>query len=257
MESIAVRLEDVTTGYASARERVEVSRGLTATLPAGRLTCLLGRNGAGKSTLLRTLAAFQRPLAGRIMLGDTDLAEYTPSGLARKIGVVLTDRIQARELTVGELVALGRAPYTDTWGRMDAADREAVSRAMEMAGVTRMASRRVSSLSDGERQRAMIAKALAQETPVILLDEPTAFLDYPAKVEMMMLLGRLAAEGGRTVMLSTHDVELALQTCDHVWLLDRERGLTEGSPAEIDLGEAFGSPNLTYDRAERRFRVLI
>lgn len=256
MERLSVILDDVTTGYTHGRERVEVSRGLSAKLPAGRLTCLLGRNGAGKSTLLRTLAAFQKPLGGRIMIGDKELAGLTSAELARMTGVVLTDRIQARELTVGELVALGRAPYTDTWGRMDAGDREAVGRAMEMAGVTDMAARRVTSLSDGERQRVMIAKALAQETPVILLDEPTAFLDYPAKVEIMLLLRTLASDGGRTVMLSTHDVELAMQTCEHVWLLDRSRGLTEGAPADIDLGDAFGSAHLGYDRATRTFKVI-
>lgn len=176
--------------------------------------------------------------------------------MARMAGVVLTDRIQARELTVGELVSMGRAPYTDTWGRLSDADREAVARAMEMTGIMDMKGRRVSSLSDGERQRAMIAKALAQDTPVILLDEPTAFLDYPGKVEIMRLLRTLASEAGRTVMLSTHDVELALRTCHHVWLLSRDTGLTEGAPEDIDLNPAFGSDTLRYDRATMTFRIV-
>lgn len=253
MGGLSVTLDSLATGYIRGREETVVSRGLTAALPAGRLTCLLGRNGAGKSTLMRTLAGFQKPLAGRILIGDSDISGLTPLGMARMAGVVLTDRIEARELTVGELVAMGRAPYTDTWGRLTDIDREAVALAMEMAGISEMEGRRVSSLSDGERQRAMIAKALAQDTPVILLDEPTAFLDYPGKVEIMRLLGTLASRAGRTVMLSTHDVELALRTCHHVWLLSRETGLTEGAPSEIDLNPAFGSDTLRYDRRTMSF----
>jgi len=256
MGGLAVTLDSLTTGYLRGKEETVVSRGLTATLPAGRLTCLLGRNGAGKSTLMRTLVGFQKPLAGCIHIGDSDISRLTPLEMARMAGVVLTDRIQARELTVGELVSMGRAPYTDTWGRLSDADREAVARAMEMTGIMDMKGRRVSSLSDGERQRAMIAKALAQDTPVILLDEPTAFLDYPGKVEIMRLLRTLASEAGRTVMLSTHDVELALRTCHHVWLLSRDTGLAEGAPEDIDLNPAFGSDTLRYDRATMTFRIV-
>ncbi|MDE5727819.1 MAG: ABC transporter ATP-binding protein [Duncaniella sp.] len=256
MVGLDVTLESLDTGYSRGAEQTVVSRGLSATLPAGRLTCLLGRNGAGKSTLMRTLAGFQKPLAGRILAGGADISGLSALEMARTAGVVLTDRIQARELTVGELVSMGRAPYTDTWGRLSRADREAVARAMEMTGTSDMEGRRVSSLSDGERQRAMIAKALAQDTPVILLDEPTAFLDYPGKVEIMRLLRSLASEAGRTVMLSTHDVELAMQTCHHVWLLSRATGLAEGAPGEIDLNPAFGSDTLRYDRATMTFSIV-
>lgn len=255
--NLTLEIENLTTGYRDA----VVSRGLTGVLSAGTLTCLLGPNGAGKSTLLRTLSGFITPLGGSIRVMGRPLSDYSPRELAATAGVVLTGRVDATELRVSELAAAGRAPYTGRWGRLSALDREAVDRALKAVGMSAMAHRRVATLSDGELQRVMIAKALAQETPIILLDEPTAFLDYPGKVETMALLRHLAEQEGKTVFLSTHDVEMALQTAHSLWLLSKDLGLSVGTPAELtasgSLQRYFERPGLRFDAQRGGFVVEI
>lgn len=216
---------DLTVGY---KQRV-VAAHLTATLEGGTLTALIGPNGMGKSTLLRTLAGVQPPLGGTVTLstdqGAWALGQLTRRELSRCIGVVLTDRVDMANTRVEEVVAAGRMPHTGFFGRLTAADRQAVSDAMALTGIAALAQRQVSTLSDGERQKMMIAKALAQQTPVVLLDEPTAFLDYPSKVETMRLLGRLAHTTGKIIVLSTHDLNLADRLADR--LLTLADGLEE------------------------------
>lgn len=211
-------LENLTVGYRSGKREKVVARNLCTTVKGGLLTCLIGRNGSGKTTLLRTLAGFQPPLAGRWMLRDTEGGEGTPADtpLSKTIGVVLTERMEAGLLRVREVVALGRTPYTNFWGTLSGQDREAVDAAICQTGLSGMEERLLHTLSDGERQRVFIAKVLAQQTPVILLDEPTAFLDYEGKEELMHLLGRLAHEEGKTILMTTHDLELAQRTADEI-----------------------------------------
>ena len=233
MSQDTVILRDLTIGYASGRRRHVVASGLHATIRSGELTCLLGENGVGKSTLLRTLAAFQPPLSGSVVVGGRPLSSYTDRERARTIGVVLTERPDMGQTTVEELVALGRSPYTGFWGTLADDDRRHCLEAISLVGIEPLQHRRVSTLSDGERQKVMIAKALAQQTPVILLDEPTAFLDYPSKVDMLLLLRRISREAGKTVFLSTHDLELALQTADTVWLMERGGALSIGAPRQL------------------------
>ncbi len=233
---------------------------LSATLGEGELCALLGANGAGKSTLLRTMAGFLPRLSGELLLDGTDTSRLTPSQLSRRVGVVLTERVSALGLTVRGLVSLGRSPYTGYFGRMQEEDLRAVEAALGMVGITGLASRETSTLSDGERQKAMIAKALAQQTPVILLDEPTAFLDFPSKVELMLLLRRLCREMRKSVLLSTHDLDLALQVCDKVWLIDGDGTLHSGSPQELSrtgqLDQAFSSPHARFDPQSLRFSIV-
>jgi len=218
-EKATIELEDVSIGYRTRHGTKTVVSGITAAILGGELTCLLGRNGAGKSTLLRTLAGFQPRLSGRVSIMGRPLEDYSPRGLARQLGVVLTERPDVQQMTVWELVAMGRSPYTGFWGRLDADDEEEVRHAIALVGIDELADRQVTTLSDGERQKVMIAKALAQQTAIIFLDEPTAFLDYPSKVETLLLLRRICREAGKTVFLSTHDLELALQVADRLWLL--------------------------------------
>lgn len=187
-----------------------------ATLRRGALTLLVGRNGAGKSTLLRTLAALQPPLSGQMTIGDVPVV---PGRMAKEIGIVLTDRLDIDHLTVYNLVAMGRAPYTGYFGRLTASDRQIIDHSLSLMGMADFAQRLISSLSDGERQKVMIAKALAQQTPYILLDEPTAFLDYPSKQETMRLLLHLAHHDNKAILISTHDLDIALRHCDEVWHL--------------------------------------
>ena len=211
MNSESVILRDVSIGYKQRHSQRLVAQHLSAAIRSGQLTCLLGENGVGKSTLLRTLSGFQPRMAGEITISGRPLDAYSPQHLARKIGVVLTERPDIQQMTVTELVSLGRAPYTDFWGRLSEEDEDICQLAIQQVGIEKLSSRLVSTLSDGERQKVMIAKALAQQTPIIYLDEPTAFLDYSSKVDMLLLLRRISHQADKTIFLSTHDLELALQ----------------------------------------------
>jgi len=257
--SAAFSLYHITTGYRSRHATHVVASDINATLPQGQLTCLLGPNGAGKSTLLRTLAAFQPPLAGEILLEGRPLTSYTTQELATRIGIVLTERPNIQGMTVAELVAMGRSPYTGFWGQLHDDDLAQVEEAIQLVGIENLRRRNVNTLSDGERQKVMIAKTLAQQTPIILLDEPTAFLDYPSKVEVLLLLRRLAHQMNKTIFLSTHDLELALQTADNLWLLAAGEPLLIGTPGELAengaLPRFFHGPGIEFVPQEKRFVV--
>lgn len=254
-----VRVHNLSTGYRTKGHTTVVACRINASLQAGELTCLLGPNGAGKSTLLRTLSAFQLPLDGEILLLGKQLTEYTEQQLATCIGVVLTERCDINNMTTEELVGMGRSPYTGFWGGLTMNDRNKVEEAIEWVRIGHLKGRMVQTLSDGERQKVMIAKALAQETPVILLDEPTAFLDYPSKVEIMQLLHDLARTKQKTVFLSTHDLELALQLADRLWLMDKERGVVTGTPEDLSLDgnleQFFTRESIVFNRLEGLFRI--
>lgn len=232
-----VRLTDLTIGYQTKSNSKVVASHLNAAIHGGELTCLLGRNGIGKSTLLRTLAAFQPALEGDILLTTEDqqptaISQFTDKQLSRLIGIVLTEKPDVRNMTVEELVGMGRSPYTGFWGSLSEEDHRVVGEAINLVGIDTLKERMVHTLSDGERQKVMIAKALAQQTPIIYLDEPTAFLDFPSKVEVMQLLRRLASEQQKTIFLSTHDVELSLQVADCIWLME-SGSLSVGTPREL------------------------
>ncbi len=231
-EEASIELRDLSIGYRAKGTEKRVANDISATIFSGELTCLLGRNGIGKSTLLRSLSAFQPPLGGQILIGGSPIDAFSDKELSRRIGVVLTEKPDLRNMTVRELVALGRSPYTGFWGGLTKDDEQVVSDALQQVGIEPLEKRLVHTLSDGERQKVMIAKALAQQTPVIYLDEPTAFLDFPSKVDTMQLLGRLAHEQRKTIFLSSHDVELALQMADRIWLMLPDR-ITIGTPRQL------------------------
>ncbi len=221
----------LTTGY----RRTPVSTGLTATLRPG-VTALVAPNGKGKSTLLRTLAALQPPLAGTIFYGGTDASRLTPQERARHIAVVLTAQPAPQALTARDVVRTGRLPHTSLLHPSSEADRRAVDRALALTEAAAFAERPVSTLSDGQRQRVYIAKALAQQTPVVLLDEPTAYLDPAASADVLTLLRRIAREEEKAVLLTTHDITAALLHADRLWMLSAEgiaEGIAEGTPAEL------------------------
>lgn len=207
----------------------------------GEVTCLLGLNGAGKSTLLRTLCGFQPPLGGDISLMGQPLSSYSQSNFSLTVGVVLTEKTNAGGITVYELVSLGRHPYTGFFGQLKKSDRKIIEQSLVAAGIAHKAQNYVSELSDGERQKAMIAKALAQQCPIILLDEPTAFLDVTSRIETMVLLHRLAMEQNKAILLSTHDLDLAIQMGDCLWLQEKGRPMACGTPEDLILSGAFES----------------
>ena len=259
MKETTIRLRDLSIGYPDKHNTKRVAEHLNASIHSGELTCLLGTNGVGKSTLLRTLSAFQPPLGGDIDLLDRPLSTYDDRQLATVIGVVLTEKSDIRNMTVEELVGLGRSPYTGFWGTLKESDRKIVHEAIARVRIEPLTQRMVHTLSDGERQKVMIAKALAQETPIIFLDEPTAFLDFPSKVEVMQLLHNLTHTLQKTVFMSTHDLELALQIADKIWLMDRTNGIATGTPEDLSLegklSSFFSRKGITYDTETGFFRI--
>ena len=205
-------LQSLSIGYSHK----VIAADINAQIKGGELTCLIGRNGTGKSTLMRTLAGFLKPLGGSALLDGRDVSRLSPAERSHLISVVLTDRVDVDGMRVKDLVSVGRQPYTGFFGKMSSDDEEVVNKAIADGGMNDFAGRQVNSLSDGERQKVMIAKALAQQTPVILLDEPTAFLDYPSKKEMFQMLSQLCHEQGKAALVSTHDLDIALPIADSV-----------------------------------------
>lgn len=213
-----ITLEQLSVGYKGFSP---VVTDINVEIKSGELTCLIGSNGIGKSTLLKTLTGFLPKLGGRLLLDGRDIDLLSQCERAKYISIVLTYKTDVQNLSVAEMVGMGRMPYTGFWGKLNVDDREIVAEAINMVGINHLKDRMVQTLSDGERQKVMIAKALAQQTPIILLDEPTSFLDFPSKVEMLQLLHRLAKETDKVVFLSTHDLELALRIADLLVELDK------------------------------------
>ncbi len=258
---ITINIDNLSTGYSSGGDKKVVTHGINASLRGGELTCLLGPNGAGKSTLLKTLSTFIPPLKGKITLLGKPLDSYSNTERARLIGVVLTDKPALENMSARELVGLGRTPYTGFWGRLSDKDNAMVDEAMSLVGISSLSDRMTHTLSDGERQKVMIAKTLAQQTPVIFLDEPTAFLDFPSKVELMQLLLSLSRRYGKTIFMSTHDLDLALLTADRIWLIDRNHGVTTGTPEDLaldgSLARYFVRDGVAFDSSSGVFRVSV
>lgn len=250
MKPPLLELRSLSIGYSGRKRAAHVVAGpLNAALRPGEFVCLLGPNGAGKSTLLQTVTGIRAPLRGSVVIEARALASFSARELARRMSVVLTQRVAVGMMPVHSLVALGRQPYTDWAGRLGSRDRKAVRQAIETIGIGALAERPFCELSDGEKQKVMIARALAQEPRLMVLDEPTAFLDLPRRVELMNLLSHLAHVGGRAVLMSTHEMDLALRCADRIWLLPTGGPLVEGMQEDLVLRGAFASA-FTTDLAE-------
>lgn len=244
------------TGYATSGNRHLVGSDLNAELAKSALTVLIGTNGVGKSTLLRTLAGFLPPLSGEILWNGQSVSGLSPRELARKVSVVLTTRPNTPMLSAGDVVSMGRIPYASMLYRETDEDRSRTTEAMQLTETVSFRHRPIGTLSDGERQRIFIAKALAQDTETILLDEPTAYLDFPSKIQMFRLLSDLAHKRNRSILVATHDVETALRFADRMWLL-RANGITEGTPPELahsgEITRYFSAHAIRFDEAQMRF----
>jgi iron complex transport system ATP-binding protein len=256
----ALRTRDLAVGYRNRRQRKAVLERVNLRVEPGELVCLLGPNGIGKSTLMRTLARMQPALWGSVELGGTALESLSASDLARRVGVVLTERIAVESLRVEQLVALGRYPHSGWLGRLSDHDHQVVSWAIGAVGANHLAGRDFARMSDGERQRVMVARALAQEPVLLLLDEPTAFLDVPSRVDLMGLLRQLTRGRSLAVIVSTHDLELALRTADVVWLLLPGGDIVTGAPEDVVLSggmaTAFEGRQIRFHPEDRSFRWL-
>ncbi len=255
---IAVETDQLSIGYRRRRE-VVVAAHLCLSLTDGELVCLIGPNGAGKSTLIRTLAGMQKPLSGRVLLRGHDISQLTPMALARMLSVVLTDRIDPGMLTAREVVALGRHPHTGWDARLTDRDQAVVEDAIATVDAAGLADRPFRDLSDGERQKIMIARALAQSPSLLILDEPTAFLDLPRRVEVMRVLRKLTSERGAAVLVSTHDLDLALRSADRLWLIHPSGAVTVGAPEDLVLNgsidDAFCSVGAVFDAESATFTI--
>ncbi|MEM9618892.1 MAG: ABC transporter ATP-binding protein [Pseudomonadota bacterium] len=249
-----LELKGLTSGYQEPRGVVVGA--VTLKLPPGSFICVVGRNGAGKSTLMRTICGLQPALAGAATVDGADVAGIVARDRAQAIAVVTTERVSSPGLTARDVVELGRQPYTDWRGRLSANDREIVASAMDKAGATPFAPKPFDSLSDGERQRVMIARAFAQSSKIMVLDEITAFLDLPGRVEIMALLRRQAEEAGKIVLLSSHDLDLSLELARELWIVDNGR-LVFGEPTELvssgAIANAFDSHDVAFNTEQRRF----
>jgi iron complex transport system ATP-binding protein len=246
------------TGYRSGTRTTVVASMLPdLQLEPGQLICLLGPNGSGKSTLLRTLSGLQPPLGGEIHIRGID--RWTPAALAKKISLVLTDRVRGNNLTVDTLVALGRYPWSGWLGGLNPTDLSRIEWAVNATGIGPLRDRKIHTLSDGQSQKVMLARALAQDTPILMLDEPTAHLDLPSRIRLMRILHQLARETRKAILLSTHELDLALQIADEVWLLHAGGQLSSGAPEDLVLNgifeAAFAEEDVAFDREAGNFQI--
>lgn len=254
-----ITLDKLYIGYTHNRSEIPVMGEINASLCKGELVALIGANGAGKSTLLRTLSAFIQPLDGVITYPDGSFNHRNAAELATQLAVVFTDNGAIRGITVRDVVALGRVPYTNFMGSKRKSDNEKIDEAMKNVGIVHLADRRIETLSDGERQKTMIAKALAQDTPVIMLDEPTAFLDFGSRIQLFRMLKRLAHETEKSILVSTHDLELALQLADKLWLIHNGK-MYSGNIKELlednVLKSFIEGEGIRYDAECNRIEIL-
>ncbi|MEG1635179.1 MAG: ABC transporter ATP-binding protein [Rikenellaceae bacterium] len=258
-----IEATNIKTGYIlTAGKQKIVSENLNFTIHSGALTAMLGANGSGKSTLIKTLCGFIPPLAGNVLLNGKPINKYTKNSLAKAVGVVLTDRPSDGGLTVYDLVSLGRYPYTGYFGTLSKVDHEIVEDAIEKLGLTHLKSSFISRISDGERQKVMIAKIIAQQCQTIILDEPTAFLDVKSRLETYSLLHKIAHDYDKTVLLSTHDLEITLRHADRLLIISSDKTLKSGTTEDLimagDIKTLFTdskSSNITFNQVDGAFRI--
>lgn len=258
-ESTVIEFNNLSIGYKDKSETVTIASGISASLCQGSLVSVAGPNGGGKSTLLRTLAGYLPPLSGNIFINGADVTRISIGLRATSVAVVLTRQPTLNSTSAFDMVSLGRTPYTGFFGNLTNSDKAIIQKAMEITQTWHLKDRELNTLSDGERQKIMIAKAIAQDTPIIILDEPTAFLDYPSKVSVMQLLRKMCENLEKTIILSTHDLEIAFALTSQLWLIDKSKGFVAGTVGELgekaEIARFFNSPVLHYDYMSRNFII--
>ncbi len=257
--SCVLNTHNLSIGYSKKKNKIIIQTDLNLELKTGELVCLIGQNGCGKTTLLRTLAGIQKPLHGNVLVDNQELSSIRIHEKAQKLALVLTEKVEIENATVTDIVRMGRQPYCNWWGNLSDGDFRTVNESIEMVHLEAKKDCHLNELSDGERQRVMIAKALAQDTPLILLDEPTAHLDLPNRVEIMLLLHKLAHRTGKSVVISTHELDMALQAADRIWLMTKSNGIECGVPEDLVLQgrfhEAFQSKSYYFNSANGNFSM--
>lgn len=246
-----LQTNDLAIGFRNDKQRTHVlQEKIDLSLNAGDFICLIGPNGCGKSTLIRTLSGIDRPIKGEVSVGQQNVHALSDAERSKWLGIVLTDKASVENITVEEIVALGQYHNSGWFGNLGPAEQEKVNKAIDQVGLAGFEDHHYHILSDGEKQRAFIAKVLCSEAPLLMLDEPTAHLDIPTRVEIMMLLRELSRELGRAVLISTHELDLAMQLADEIWLMNPGHTLFKGTPEELLLS---GSLDKTFGKALLHF----
>ena len=249
---------NLSIGYPSKKEAIVIAKNLNFNLQQGKLVALIGANGIGKSTLLRTLCGIQKPISGSVLLNDKDIQKYEPLALAQNLSLVLTDKLPPSNLTVFELVALGRQPYTNWLGKLSENDLEKVNQAIQLTQIQHLSNKKHHEISDGQLQKVLIARALAQDTPLIILDEPTTHLDLLHKVSVFKLLKKLSEATNKCILFSTHDIDLAIQLSDEMIVMT-ENEVVKDQPCNLITKWVFNSlfkdEQIVFDSEKGKFIV--
>lgn len=255
-----ITLKELSTGYRSSRSEHLVSRRISLEANRGEVIMLMGPNGSGKSTLMQTIAGLIKPLQGEVHITSQPIAGIRDKERAKLMSLVLTERIEHTGLTVWDIASTGRYPYLGQRGKLHSTDIAILERSLDTCRLADMAHRRYSELSDGEKQRVMIARALAQETPLMLLDEPTAHLDLPSRLDILTMLRQLARDLNKCILVSTHELDLALQWADGIWLFDKQGSIVAGAPEELilsgDIERVFGNERMHFDAETGEFHLV-
>lgn len=249
---------DLEIGFTSKKEKKAIASGLHLNLTEGKLVTLIGENGIGKSTLLRTLTGIQPPLKGKVLLHEKELKKLEFNYLSKNISVVLTDKITASNLTIWELIALGRQPYTNWIGTLTEEDYFQINKAIELTEIEHLIHKKYIEISDGQLQKVLIARALAQDTPIIILDEPTTHLDLLHKVNVFRLLQKLAHETNKCILFSTHDIDLAIQISDEMIVMTNSNTHQDLPCNLIELGvfeQLFNDSSIIFNKQYGKFIV--
>lgn len=253
---IILSTKNLYTGYSSKKGKNIIGSDINLQLKSGKLISLIGANGIGKSTLIRTLTGIQKPISGEVILNQKNINTYNPKELAQELSIVLTENLPPSNLTVFELVALGRQPYTNWIGKLTSDDISKVNEALSMTQISNLATKKHFEISDGQLQKVLIARSLAQDTPLIILDEPTTHLDLVHKVSLLKLLKNLASETNKCILFSTHDLDLALQLSDEMIVMNAERTVLNSPENLIDEGildSLFTDENIFFDKEKAKF----
>jgi len=248
--------ENLQIGYDSKKGKNIIASAISISLNAGKLIALIGANGIGKSTLLRTLTGIQKPLSGNVILNGESISKFNPMKLAQQLSIVLTENLPPSNLTVFELVALGRQPYTNWIDKLTSEDILKVNEALELTQISSLSAKKHYEISDGQLQKVLVARALAQDTPLIILDEPTTHLDLLHKVSLLKLLKKLALETNKAILFSTHDLDLALQLSDEMIVMNAQKAVQDSPENLIKdgiLNSLFEDENITFDQEKAKF----
>ncbi len=256
MQNPILHTTNLSIGYETKKQQTVVASGISLSLTAGKLISMIGANGIGKSTLLRTLTGIQKPISGQVFLDERVVSDYLPSELSQKLSLVLTEKLPPSNLTVFELVALGRQPYTNWLGKLTPEDIAKVNEALQLTGTFHLSAKKYFQISDGQLQNVLVARALAQDTPLIVLDEPTTHLDLQHKATLFKLLKTLSSETGKCILFSTHDVEMAIQLSDEIIVMNHGKAVQDSPENLIENGHfdsLFPDESIIFDRHKKQF----